>query len=204
MKFITFEGCDFSGKSTQIKLIKKFLEEIGKKTYVTREPGGSPLAEKIRSLILNSDEIDDPAIEYLLIAAARTHHCNNVIIPKLKNGYYVISDRFYDSSVCYQGYYKGLSIDIIEKIKDMTIGCLKPYITFLIDISIDNILYRKNSLRSGNNTYDYKNKEFYIRIKNSYLKIAKSYPERIIVINGDNKIDEIHYQIKQIFLQKVL
>ena len=202
MKFITFEGCDYSGKSTQIKLLKEYLEANNKNVFITREPGGTILAEKIRKLLLSNNEITDPLTEYLLISAARKDHVDNLIKTKLKKGYYVISDRFYDSSLCYQGYYKNLDINIINTIKELTINKFEPDLTFLIDISIKEIFKRKNIKRSGDNAYDNKNQEFYKKIKESYLKIANKNPDRIYIINGGNKASDISEEIIKIFTKK--
>ncbi|RST67571.1 dTMP kinase [Candidatus Aquarickettsia rohweri] len=202
MHFITFEGCDFSGKSTQIKLLQEYLEINNKKVCVTREPGGTILAEKIRELLLLRNEISDPLIEYLLISAARKDHVDNLIKTKLKEGYYVISDRFYDSSVCYQGYYKNLNTTTLNIIKELTINKFEPDLTFLIDISVDEILKRKNIKRAENNIYDNKNQEFYQKIKASYLEIANKNPHRIFVIDGNKKAKDISKQIIKIFTKK--
>ncbi|MFQ3307731.1 MAG: dTMP kinase [Candidatus Midichloriaceae bacterium] len=203
MKFITFEGCDFSGKSTQIKLLKLFFEQQGKKLFVTREPGGSKLSEQIRNLIL-SDNINDPLTEYLLLAAARKDHVDNVIKKNIKNNHYVISDRFYDSSICYQGYYKKLDINLIETIKQITIGDFQPDLTFLIDVSLNEIKKRILENNRDVNFYDSKNMDFYKTIKEGYLKIAQENKDRIIVIDGNKSTDEIHKEIITVLTKKIL
>lgn len=202
MHFITFEGCDFSGKSTQIKLLQEYLESNNEKVCITREPGGTILAERIRELLLSHNEISDPFIEYLLISAARKNHVDNLIKPKLKEGYYVISDRFYDSSICYQGYYKNLDINVLKTIKELTVDKFEPDLTFLIDVSVDEILKRKNIKRAESNIYDNKNQEFYQKIKASYLDIANKNPHRIFVINGNKKTGDINKEIIKIFTKK--
>ena len=151
MKFITFEGCDFCGKSTQIQLLKEHFKINNHKVFLTREPGGKELAEKIRELILSFKEIKDPLTEYLLISAARKDHVDNLIKKKLQQGYYVLSDRFYDSSICYQGYYKGLDANILKTIKELIIGAFEPDLTFLIDIPEDEIEKRMCTKRVNNN-----------------------------------------------------
>lgn len=139
MKFITFEGCDFCGKSTQVVLLKEFFQSEQRKVLTTREPGGSDFAEEIRGLLLSKHGVTDPLVEYLLLAAARKDHVDSVIKKRLDEGYYVISDRFYDSSLCYQGYYKNLDLKILEYIKSISIDKFEPDLTFVIDISIDEI-----------------------------------------------------------------
>ena len=204
MKFITFEGCDFCGKSTQIQLLKEYFKTNNKKTFLTREPGGTDIAEKIRKLILSSKEITDPLTEYLLIAAARKDHVDNLIKKKIQQGYYVLSDRFYDSSICYQGYYKNLDINVLNTIKELTIGKFQPDLTFLIDIPEEEIEKRMTIKRSGNNIYDKKPKDFYRIIRSGYLKIAHNNPDRIFIIDGNKKIENVNAQIIKIIREKIL
>jgi dTMP kinase len=204
MKFITFEGCDFCGKSTQIQLLKEHFEINNKKVFLTREPGGTELAEKIRELILSFKEIKDPLTEYLLISAARKDHVDNLIKKKLQQGYYVLSDRFYDSSVCYQGYYKGLDANILKTIKELIIGKFEPDLTFLIDIPEDEIEKRMGTKRVNNNIYDTKSKDFYKIIRSGYLKIAHQDNDRIFVIDGNKKIADVNAQIIKIIKEKIL
>jgi dTMP kinase len=204
MKFITFEGCDFCGKSTQIQLLKEYFEINNKKVFLTREPGGTDTAEKIRKLILSSKGITDPLTEYLLIAAARKDHVDNLIKKKIQQGYYVLSDRFYDSSICYQGYYKNLDINILETIKELTIGKFEPDLTFLIDIPEDEIEKRMTIKRTGNNVYDRKPKDFYKIIRSGYLKIAHDNINRIFIIDGNKKIEDVNAQIIKIIKEKIL
>lgn len=204
MKFITFEGCDFCGKSTQIQLLKEYFKTNNKKTFLTREPGGTDIAEKIRKLILSSKEITDPLTEYLLIAAARKDHVDNLIKKKIQQGYYVLSDRFYDSSICYQGYYKNLDINVLNTIKELTIGKFEPDLTFLIDIPEEEIEKRMTIKRSGNNIYDKKPKDFYRIIRSGYLKIAHNNPDRIFIIDGNKKIENVNAQIIKIIREKIL
>ena len=204
MKFITFEGCEFCGKSTQVKLLEEFFKSSQRNVFITREPGGTSFAEKIRALLLSSEEVTDSLVEYLLFAAARKDHVDTVIKQKLQQGYHVISDRFYDSSLCYQGYYKKLSFDILEEIRRMTIGDFKPDLTFLIDISIDQIEKRSAIKRAETNVYDKKDAKFHQIIKNGYLEIAKNNPQRIIVINGNKEVHEVHSEIIQIIKERIL
>jgi dTMP kinase len=204
MRFITFEGCEFCGKSTQAKLLKEFFENHQQNVVLTREPGGTNFAEKVRELLLSSDEITDPLVEYLLFAAARKDHVATVIKKNLQQGHYVISDRFYDSSLCYQGYYKKLDFKILEELRLMTIGQFEPDITFLIDISINEIKKRAAIKRAESNAYDKKGFEFHEIIKNGYLEIAKRNPKRIVVINGDKEISAVHDEIIQIIRNKIL
>ena len=204
MKFITFEGCDFCGKSTQIQLLKEYFKTNNKKVFLTREPGGTDLGEKIRELVLSSQEIIDPLTEYMLIAAARKDHVDNLIKTKLKDGYYVISDRFYDSSVCYQGYYKNLDINVLESIKELTIGKFEPDLTFLINIPVEEVENRMAKKRECNNVYDAKPQDFYKTIISGYLKIAHNNSNRIFIIDGNRKIEDVNAQIIKFIKEKIL
>ena len=203
MKFITFEGCDFSGKSTQIKLLKQYFEINKKKVFLTREPGGTKFAEKVRSLLLSDKEILDPIIEYLLLSAARRDHVNHLIKKKMGQGCYVLSDRFYDSSLCYQGCYKNLDNAVLEVIRYITIDIFQPDLTFLIDISENEILKRASKKREGGNFYDIKSQKFYRIIRQGYLAIANNNPKRVVIIDGNQNILNVARQINKVINRKV-
>jgi len=196
MTFISFEGCDYVGKSTQIKLLFDYIAKLGKKVYMTREPGGSQLAETIRSVLLNTKEIKDPLIEYLLLAAGRKDHVDRVIKPKLKESYIVLSDRFFDSSLCYQGYIKGLNIEVIKQIKALTIQNFQPTFTILLTLSEQELLYRMNKKqREGHNTYDDKTAGFYLNVQAQFQKIATESGDRFISINANRSEEVLHQKI---------
>ena len=203
MKFITFEGCDFSGKSTQIKLLKQYFEINKKKVFLTREPGGTKFAEKVRSLLLSDKEILDPIIEYLLLSAARRDHVKHLIKKKMGQGCYVLSDRFYDSSLCYQGCYKNLDNAVLEVIRYITIDIFQPDLTFLIDISENEILKRASKKREGGNFYDIKSQKFYRIIRQGYLAIANNNPKRVVIIDGNQNILNVARQINKVINRKV-
>ena len=194
MIFITFEGCDFCGKSTQVKLLIEYFKKNKKKVFLTREPGGTKFAEKIRELLLSFTEIEDPFTEYLLISAARKNHRNHLSQLKFKKKYYTISDRFFDSSLCYQGYYKGLDINILHAIKELIIYKFEPQLTFLIDIS-ENEIKKRMKEKKNSNIYDIKSKNFYKIIRKGYLKIAYNNKKRIFILDGNQDIHEINNQI---------
>ena len=193
--FITFEGGEGSGKSTQAKLLTEHLRNSGKDVLLTREPGGTELAEQIRNLLLGNKEITDPMTELLLLTAARKNHIQNLIIPALKEGKVVISDRFLDSTIVYQGYVKKLEIDKIIKISEIAFEGFSPDITFLIDIDpiIGKERIAKN--RSETNHYDQKNIEFHQNIRESYLKIAKDHQNRIKLIDGSMSLEQVSLKI---------
>ena len=196
MTFISFEGCDYVGKSTQINLLAAYLTKLGKKVHLTREPGGSKLAERIRSVLLTATEIKDPLIEYLLLAAGRKDHVENVIKPKLKESYFVLSDRFYDSSLCYQGYVKGLEVQTIKQIKDLTIANFQPDVSILLTLSEQELFRRiNNKQREGHNAYDDKEEEFHLNVQENFKKIAAESGDRFITVSTDDLKEEVHQKI---------
>ncbi len=191
--FITFEGVDGSGKSTQAKALVEYLNSIGKKAVFTREPGGTILAEKLRDIIL-SDHIEDALTEFMIICAARRDHVKNFISPKLQDGEYVICDRFLDSSLVYQGYAKGLDLALIKQLHTICIGPFFPDITFVLDVPYSIASSRIERLRDQNNHYDSKGALFFDSIQRAFLEIANSKP-RYHLINGTKSQDEIQQKI---------
>jgi dTMP kinase len=185
-KFITFEGMEGSGKSTQVNLLKEYLLSKGVEVITTREPGGTALAEQIRHLLLNDCGITDVMTEFLLLSAARRDHVENLIKPSLAQGKWVICDRFYDSSLVYQGMVKNLDQQVIEKITELTLGKFKPDITFLLDIEPQTALARLDKRRAASNHYDTKGIEFHAAIRQGFLSLSKQEPHRIKVINAAN------------------
>ena len=194
--FITFEGGEGSGKSTQAKILADYLSKNGKEVVLTREPGGTELAEQIRNLLLGNKEINDPMTELLLLTAARRNHIQNLILPALNSGKIVISDRFLDSTLVYQGYVKKLELDKIHSISKIALNDFTPDMTFLIDIDPLIGKERISKNRSETNHYDQKNIEFHTRIRQAYLEIAKQNSFRIRVIDGSEPIDKVSDKIK--------
>lgn len=189
--FITFEGGEGSGKSTQAKLLAEHLKKSGKEVVLTREPGGTELAEKIRNLLLGSNEINDPMTELLLLTAARKNHIQNLIIPSLKDGKIVISDRFLDSTMVYQGYVKKLEIQKIITISKAAFDDFMPDVTFLIDIDPKIGKERISKNRNETNHYDKKSIEFHESIRAAYLEIAELNYKRFRIIDGSLSMDQV-------------
>lgn len=191
--FITFEGLDFCGKSTQVELLVKFLQEKGSTVRLIREPGGTAISEKVRDILLdkkNNEMYFEP--ELLLFASARAQLVREVIIPSLAEGEYVISDRYHDSSVAYQGYGRGIDIDFVSKLQSFAIGKAVPDITFFIDIPVEEFINRKQKIKKDDLDRMERSKiEFYEKVRNGYLEIA-SKEKRFISINGLQSIDQIH------------
>ena len=194
--FITFEGIDFCGKSTQVQLLRDYLIEQKKEVLLIREPGGTGISEKIREILLdkkNNEMVMET--EIFLFSASRAQLVKEVIRPHLQKGYYVISDRFHDSSTAYQGYGRGLSVDAILNIHNLAIGKTIPDITFFIDIPNDIAMVRKKNIaHSDLDRIEVSDNSFYERVRTGYLKLAES-EKRFKVIDGTQNIKEINEQI---------
>ena len=191
--FITFEGGDGSGKSTQVNLLKDYLDNLNFETIKTREPGGTPSAEILRDL-LTTGEVEKwtPMSEALLMWASRYEHLIQVIEPALNSGKNVICDRFYDSTYAYQGVAHNLGIDKMEKLKKIIIGDIEPDITFVLDI--DPKLGLKRSLDRSNqeNRFENYNIDFHNKIRSAFLEIAKKNINRCVVIDASLNEQEIN------------
>ena len=190
--FITFEGCEGAGKSTQVQLLQKYLAGKGRETVLTREPGGTPIAEKIRKVILDRENAAmDGLAEALLYAAARAQHVAEVIRPALAQGKIVICDRFSDSTVAYQAYARGLPLKLInEIIKICEAGCA-PDITFFLDVPPEKGFLRKG----GADAADRLESEvffFHKKVYNGYKALARAYPRRIVTVNSDGGAEDVH------------
>ena len=187
--FISFEGGDGSGKSTQIQILREFLEERGYDVILTREPGGTPISEKIRSIILDkaNSEMDDMT-EALLYAAARSQLVSQIIRPALEEGKVVICDRFVDSSMAYQAYARGLG-DSVKTINAFAVGDCMPDLTILLKVNP-----QVGSSRIGNRERDrieLASSDFHKKVYEGYLQLEKLYPERIVGIDAADTIENI-------------
>lgn len=192
MKFITFEGIEGSGKSTQSKKLNEYFLNKSQETILTREPGGTKTSEQIREILINNVNLDAKT-ELLLNFASRNEHVEKLIKPSLQNNKIVICDRFFDSTYAYQGSAMGIDFALINKIKELTIGNFAPDITFLIDIDVETSLKRLSN-RKDNNRYDAFSVNFHQKVRNGFLKIAKQ-NSRIKIIDGDKSADEIFSEI---------
>lgn len=196
--FISFEGPDGSGKTTQINKLVKYLEEKGHDVIITREPGGTKISEKIREIILDKDNTEmDSITEAMLYAASRAQHVAEIIKPALEKGKIIITDRFVDSSLVYQGIGRGLGIEFIKKINDMAIQGTMPHVTVLIKISPELGLSRKYESDECNRL-DMEKIEFHKKVYEAYLELEKLYPDRIKAIDGSKSIDEVYKDIIKI------
>ena len=196
-KFITFEGADGSGKTTQIEKIKEYLEKQGHKCLLTREPGGSDLGNKIREILLHYDGEVDSLAELLLYMADRAQHVKKVIIPALNEGKIVLCDRYTDSSVSYQGYARGLDIERIIELNKIATDGLEPDLTIVFDVETEVAMKRVGDVKDR---LEQEGVEFHKKLRNGYLELAKRFPDRIKVINSNLSIEEVFEQVKTLFL----
>ncbi len=198
-KFITIEGIEGAGKSTQLTFIKNYLTAQGKELVVTREPGGTVLGEQIRSLLLTpSDSAMAVDTELLLMFAARAEHVAQVIKPALDAGKWVISDRFTDATFAYQGGGRGISQQRIEQLAEWTLNGLQPDITFLFDLPVELGQQRVLSRNEGKDRFEQEKVDFFQKIRDCYLQRAKHEPARIKVIDSSCSISDIEKQLTYI------
>ncbi|MCX7640247.1 MAG: dTMP kinase [Pyrinomonadaceae bacterium] len=194
--FISFEGLDGSGKSTQIRLLSIGLREAGFDCIETREPGGTSLGRLLRSAFLETKETVSPIAELLLFSADRAQHVNMLIKPSLEQGKIVLSDRFADSTIAYQCGGRELKRETVDYLIKIATDGLKPDLTILLDLPVEEALKRKNA----ENRMDSENAEFYERVRQTYLKIAKEEPERFRVVSATGSVEQINQKLLSIVL----
>lgn len=206
--FITFEGGEGCGKSTQIKLFTEYLQKKGIPCLLTREPGGSQGAEEIRALLLKGETAKwDKITEILLFSAARRDHLVKKIWPALEQGTTVISDRFADSTMAYQGYGYGINEASIQMVNDtykMIAGDFEPDLTFILDIAPE-VGINRSMARSGNDEqrFEHMDLTFHHNLRNGFLKIASQNPKRYAVIDASGSIDQVHQDIIKQFEERL-
>lgn len=193
-QFITIEGIECVGKSTNAKFIENTLNKKGYKTLVTREPGGSGVGEKIRNILLfeNKDTLS-PMTELLLLFAAREKHINEIIKPALQQGIWVICDRFTDASFAYQGFGRELGFDKVNALKSLIQKDFEPELTILLDAPLEIITSRRKL--NPNDRFESEDKAFFERVRNGYLELANIFDERVKVIDASKNIQEVQDQI---------
>ena len=197
--FITIEGIECVGKSTNAKFISDLLNKKNIKTHVTREPGGTSLGEKIRQILLfeQNDSIS-PLGELLLLFAAREKHINEVIKPNLEQGKLVISDRFTDASFAYQGFGRGLDFDQVNQLKQIIQNDFDPDLTFLLDAPIDVIKSRRKL--NLNDRFESEDREFFERVRQGYLELASVFEDRVKIIDATQPIEQVQSEIQSCLL----
>jgi dTMP kinase len=189
--FVTFEGLDGSGKTTQARLLQARLEADGRDVVTTREPGGTELGEKVRDLVLHGGHVS-PWAEALLYAASRSQLVEEMIRPALERGAVVLCDRYLDSSVAYQGVARGLGFDHVLELNLLAVGGLLPDSTFLFEIEPSLIGER---LRREHDRLERQDEEFHARVRDGYRLLAERFPERIVVLDGTRHAEELAEEV---------
>ena len=197
--FITFEGIDLCGKSTQIKLLYDYFVKIKKKVVLVREPGGTLISEKIREILLDKKNSKMKYLtEFLLFSASRHQLTEEIIKPLLKKKYIVLCDRYYDSSTAYQGYGGKIDLEIINKINKIATNNLIPDLSFLIDINYDENIKRRKISGKSHDRIEQKEKNYYKKVISGYKAIAKLNPKRFRILDGKDNIETLHKEILKI------
>jgi dTMP kinase len=198
-RFITFEGIDGSGKSTQLRLLEGRLRSAGHDVVTTLEPGGTPLGRRIREAFLETSEEVAPLAELLLFAADRAQHVNHLIRPSLAAGKIVVSDRYADATAAYQGAGRGFDRKTVETVIELATGGLRPDLTLFFDIPIEQAIARASGRpdeETKKNRMDGETADFYLRVREAYLEIARNEPGRVRVIDGTGTVDEVRLRVE--------
>lgn len=201
-KFITFEGCDGCGKSTQLKLLSEYLTKNDIPHIFTREPGGGKISEDIRGILLsgkNSNMTDE--CEALLFAASRVQHLSDRVEPALQEGKLVICDRYVDSSLAYQAYARGLGEEFVSQINGYALKNYRPDVTIFIDLTPEAAFQRKHGV-DQNDRMELAGIEFHKRVYNGYKTIAEKEPDRVVCVDGNQTPNEIFAEVLRILKQK--
>lgn len=202
-KFITIEGTEGAGKSTALEFVDAFFTNLNQEFVLTREPGGTELAEEIRKLILypKSREILEPLSELLLMFAGRAQHISHCILPELRAGKWVISDRYVDASYAYQGGGRGIAIDHIKALDKLIVGDVYPELTLLLDVPADLGLSRTLMRLTTKDRIEEEQIDFFVRVRNTYLKRAKEDPKRIKIIDASLPLPDVEAQINKVLAE---
>jgi dTMP kinase len=206
--FITFEGIDGCGKSTQMRLLASQLRMRGLEVVTTREPGGTPLGKRLRTVLLDPQIEVDPLAELLLFAADRAQHVRTMLRPAIESGSVVLSDRYADATAAYQGAGRNFTTEMITEVINLATGGLKPDLTLIFDLPVEECLARMSRRTENDNVTDRLDAEdaaFHTRVRNAYLQLAADEPDRVRVINASGSINETHDRVIEIvtpFLEK--
>ncbi len=199
--FITFEGIDGSGKSTHLRLLRNFLQTNGIEALITREPGGTPVGNRLRAALLDVQEEVDPLTELLVFAADRAQHVRRVLRPGIAAGRVVISDRYADATAAYQGAGRGFPVELIQEIIQLATEGLRPDLTLLFDLSVSESSTRTQRRTNGKHAgdrLDGEPAEFHTRVREAYLRLATAEPERIKVIETNRSLEKTQDDVRAI------
>jgi dTMP kinase len=196
--FITFEGPDGSGKTTQITLLRSYLRQHGYEVVATREPGGTAIGDQIRGCLHDVRNTSmTPAAEILLYSASRAQLVQQIIRPALESGAIVICDRYADSTMAYQGYGRGLNLDDLQFITRFATGGLQPDLTFLLDLDVEHGIRRRTDGGDEMNRMDLQDAKFHQRVRKGYLSMVAAQPHRWVVVNADRDVGDVQAEIRQ-------
>jgi dTMP kinase len=201
--FITFEGIDGCGKSTQVRLLAGELRMRGLEVISTREPGGTALGKRIRDVLLDPQIEVDPLAELLLFAADRAQHVRTLLLPTIESGTIVLSDRYADATAAYQGAGRNFTPEMIANVISLATGGLKPDLTLIFDLPVEECLARTSRRTEGENRTDRLDAEdaaFHTRVRNAYLKLAADEPDRVRIINASGSINETHALVIEVVM----
>jgi dTMP kinase len=201
--FITFEGIDGSGKSTQLRMLASELRLRGHEVVSTREPGGTPLGMRLRAALLDSQENIDPLAELLLYAADRAQHVRALVRPALETNHIVLSDRYADATVAYQGAGRGFSPELVREVVELATGGLKPHLTLIFDLTVNESSRRARRREERGHERDRLDAEdaaFHARVREAYLQIAAAEPERVRIVDASASIEETHQHVMKIVM----
>lgn len=193
--FITFEGIDGCGKTTQLEMLDTYLKEKNYQTVLTLEPGGSDIGKNLRQILLHHNGYVSDVCELFLYLADRAQHIETVVLENTKKGTIVLCDRHIDSTVAYQGYGRNQDIEKINLLNDIATKNIKPDITFLFDVDIETAQLRVGKEKDR---LEKESLDFHKRVKDGYLKLAEKFPQRIKIINSNLEIDEVFSQVKKV------
>lgn len=195
--FISFEGIEGSGKSTQAKLLAENMRAKGRAVLTTVEPGGTQIGQKIRALLLDPQNQISPLTEILLYNASRAQHVREVIYPALLKNTVVITDRFTDSTIAYQGFGRGLELSLIRSLDEIVVPDMKPFLTFLLDLDVEEGL-RRNRGAQKEDRFELETVEFHARVRSGFIQLSQQEPDRIKVINASRSVEEVSRDIIRI------
>jgi dTMP kinase len=198
--FITFEGIDGCGKSTQMRLLASQLRMRGLEVVTTREPGGTALGSRLRGALLDAEESVDPLAELLIFAADRAQHVRTLVRPALETGHIVLSDRFADATVAYQGVGRGFPEDLVAQVVQIATGGLKPDLTLVFDLSVAECIARtkrRTDNGKGGDRLESEDAAFHTRVRRAYIDMAAAEPDRFRIIDAGGSLEETHAQVME-------
>lgn len=196
--FISLEGIEGCGKSTQARMLSDYVLELGYRVVLTREPGGTPIAEKIREMLLDPrNQNMTSRTELLLYLASRSQHVEQIIMPALQDGKIVICERFSDATRAYQGYARGLDMNLIEELTRIATGNLEPDLTIILDLEAKEGLIRAERFKNYRDRLESESLDFHNKVRKGYLTIAQNNPERVKVVDAKGTIEDVYLRLKQ-------